>query len=380
MVGSFGRHTAIKNISDLDMLFILPNDIRERYNSDTGPRRILERVRDALKSRYPKTEITVDQCIVRVQFVEKAFKFEIQPVFESSDGSFQYPDTKAKDWKTTKPREEINATKECNDRTSNNMRHLARMIRAWKNTWGVNMGGLLIDTLVHNFFENNHNYNSASTSSFDLMVKDFFKFLKDQPEQTYYLALGSKQQVKVKDKFQTKAKKAYNRCVEALHEKQDETTAGKWREIFGAAVPTEAKIEQSSFRNTEQFIEYLYPIDITGTVSIDCEVTVRGWRPTRLREMLLKGIPLTLSKNLEFFISACSITEPYAVKWKVLNRGSEAERRDSIRGEIIGSTKGRRRVEHSHFKGDHIVECYIIKNEVVVARDRIKVPIENNKS
>ena len=216
MVGSFGRHTAIKGVSDLDMIYILPPDTRASYNDENGPRRILERVRDVLKGRYPNTEVAVDQCVVRVQFVKNAFKFEVQPAFEDEDGNFEYPDTVAKCWKITKPRDEISATKECNDRTSKNMRHLARMARAWKNANGVNMGGLLIDTLVYRFFEQNHDYNSSETSSFHLMVRDFFDFLKNEPNQEYYLALGSNQRVKVKSRFQSKAKKAYNRCNEAI--------------------------------------------------------------------------------------------------------------------------------------------------------------------
>lgn len=144
MVGSYGRHTAIKGVSDLDMIFILPPEIRANYGGDTGPRRMFERVRDDLKSRYSNTDIRVDQCVVRVQFKSNAFKFEVQPAFENSDGSFDYPDTASESWKVTKPRAEIEATKKCNDRTSRNMRHLARMARSWKNANGVNMNGLLI--------------------------------------------------------------------------------------------------------------------------------------------------------------------------------------------------------------------------------------------
>nr|WP_325835331.1 hypothetical protein [Enterobacter kobei] len=31
--------------------------------------------------------------------------------------------------------------------------------------------------------------------------------------------------------------------------------------------------------------------------------------------------------------------------------------------------------ETTDFRGDHVVECYVIKNEVVVARAQIEVPI-----
>ncbi|MBT2673101.1 hypothetical protein J7E95_20030, partial [Streptomyces sp. ISL-14] len=69
--------------------------------------------------------------------------------------------------------------------------------------------------------------------------------------------------------------------------------------------------------------------------------------------------------------------EPYTLKWKVLNRGPEAERRDKIRGQIVDSSKRGVRIEHSDFRGEHVVECYVVKDGVVVARDRIDVPVSN---
>ena len=382
MVGSFGRHTAIKGVSDLDMIFILPPDIRSEYNNETGPRRILERVRDVLSARYPKTGVRVDQCVVRVQFVSNFFRFEIQPAFENIDGSFSYPDTKAKNWKITKPRKEITETKACNERTSMNMRRLARMVRAWKNANGVNMGGLLIDTLVYEFFEQTKDYDAAGTSSFDIMVRDFFKFLKEQPEQNYYLALGSRQRVYIKEKFQPKAKRAYNRCLEAIKCEGKLLTNRKWRKVFGTMVPLATATSETShtFRDTEEFIEDKYPVDISETVFIDCNVTQPGWRPTRLREMLEDGVPLKADRALEFLVTSCSVAKPYMLRWKVLNRGPEAEQRDMIRGQITRPNKSGTRLEHSDFKGDHFVESYVIKDAVVVARDRISVPISNTSS
>ena len=38
------------------------------------------------------------------------------------------------------------------------------------------------------------------------------------------------------------------------------------------------------------------------------------------------------------------------------------------------------RIEHSDFRGNHVVECYIIKDGVVVARDCIDVPITTNRA
>lgn len=377
MIGSFGRHTAIKGVSDLDMIFILPAGIRSIYDNETGPRRILERVRDDLKVSYPNTNIRVDQCVVRVQFASNAFTFEVQPAFDNADGSFHYPDTKAKEWKVTKPREEIAATRECNDFTSKNMRHLTRMVRAWKNANGVNMGGLLIDTLVHNFFAQTSDYDAAGTGSFDRMVRDFFEFLQDEPEKDYYLALGSRQRVRVKAKFQPKAKKAYSRCLEAIDLEGKTSANKKWREVFGTPVPLATTLKESSksFRDTEEFIEDRFPVDVTESVSIDCEVTQNGFRPMWLRTMHRNGLPLKTDKSLRFLVTDCSVEPPYELRWKVLNTGPQAESRDIIRGQIISSSEGRVRIEHSDFQGEHVVECYVVKDGVVVARDRIDVPI-----
>lgn len=66
------------------------------------------------------------------------------------------------------------------------------------------------------------------------------------------------------------------------------------------------------------------------------------------------------------------------MKWKVLNRGDEAERRNNIRGQIISSSRPGVRHEQTSFRGEHVVECYIVKGGIVVARDIIDVPISTN--
>src|SRR5205807_6769879 len=98
---------------------------------------------------------------------------------------------------------------------------------------------------------------------------DFFAFLEDEPEKDYYLALGSRQRVPVKAKFQSEAKKAYNRCLEAIDSTDKSVANKKWREVFGTSVPLAEREAVKSYRDTKQFIEHWFPVDITATVSID---------------------------------------------------------------------------------------------------------------
>ncbi len=83
------------------------------------------------------------------------------------------------------------------------------------------------------------------------------------------------------------------------------------------------------------------------------------------------------TKDLKFKVTSCTVAHPYEVKWKVLNRGAEAERRNNVRGQIIGSSEPNVRKERTIFRGEHVVECFVVKDSVVVARDRIDVPISS---
>lgn len=131
-----------------------------------------------------------------------------------------------------------------------------------------------------------------------------------------------------------------------------------------------------TFRDTEEFIEERHPVELRYRVRIDCTVTQAGFRPTRLLHMLAAKRRLSPRKSLEFTIEECKVPKPYEVKWKVLNRGPDAKRRDNIRGQIINTSNDPTLHEVTSFRGDHLVECYIIKDGVVVARDRIHVPID----
>lgn len=376
MVGSYGRFTAIRGISDLDMLYILPPSLWAKYKGENGPSDLLSRARTAIQARYPNTDVKVDRLVVVVTF--QSFTFEVQPVFEQEDDSFKYPDTKAKSWKVTKPREEIKEVSTCDSITNGNLRKLCKMARAWKNKHGVVMGGLLMDTLAYNYFQKTTDHHSATTATYDLMARDFFKFLSEEDDRDHYQALGSKQDVKVKKKFQRKAKTAYELCLRAIDAEGKTTVNAKWKKVFGKPVPTADTTKQAastySFDNSEQFIEDQFPVDVRYSLTIDCTVTQNGFRPDTLRNMLARRVWLRPQNTLDFRVTECDVPQPYAYKWKVLNRGEEAEKRNEIRGQIINENSPTHR-ESTKFRGEHYVECYAIKNGIVVARDHVDVPI-----
>lgn len=388
-VGSYGRWTAIKGISDLDMLYIMPKEKWDTYKNGKQWQ-LLKDVKDAIKVRYPNTEIQVDRLVVMVTFTN--FQVEVQPVFEESDDNgesyFIYPDTyNGGSWNVTKPRQEIAAMKEFVDQKNKNLRRLCKMARAWKNKHGVAMGGLLIDTLAYNFLKSTADYDDKSLLYYDWMSRDFFKYLMELPIQENYKALGSGQNVKVKEKFQKKANEAYELCLKAIDAEKDDGVHKKWRKVFGRPFPEAAEFVKeasqetitNSWDNTEEFIEDKYRVDIRHHLKIDCDVLQNGFRENSLRNMILKKIPLFPSKKLTFKVTEIEVPHPYHIEWKVLNRGEVAKRKNQIRGQIVPDEGQQQKIEHTRFRGAHLVECYAIKNGIVVAKSRIDVPIASGE-
>ena len=237
-VGSYGRGTAVKGFSDLDVLFQLPYEVYKRYNnySVNGQSALLQAVSNSLQETYSTTPIKGDGQIVLVDLSD-GMKFEIVPCFINKDGSFTYPDSnQGGTWKVTNPLPEINTIQENNKATRGNLVNLCRMTRAWKNKWDVPMGGLLIDTFANNFLMNSQ-YKNITYSDYMYMARDFFKYMANQKQsQSYWLAVGSNQQIDRKGIFENKAHECFDLASQAIeyHNKNQMFTAiGKWKEIYG---------------------------------------------------------------------------------------------------------------------------------------------------
>ena len=380
-VGSFGRGTGINGISDLDMLYMMPKAKLDDYK-DGKQLKLLQDTKQAILNRYPTTKVKIDRLVVTVTYTN--FHIEVQPVFKQDDDSYLYPDTKnGGSWKTTKPREEMNAIADMDSVKNGNLRQLCKMVRAWRNKHGFPMGGLLIDTLAYNFLNSTEEYDNKSHASYDRMSHDFFTHLSELPEQGEYSAPGSRQRVKVKKKFQKKAKKAAELCLEAIEAGGKASVHDKWKKVYGRPFPS-SKVETTSssteslsvqWDDTEEFIEDRFDVDIRENLEIECEVKQNGFRKFFLSEILKRKIPLKSNKSLEFKVSSISVDPPYEIFWKVLNTGIEAQKRNCIRGQIVPDKGNLRKTENTNFQGDHVVERYCVKNGVVVAKRRIHVPI-----
>ncbi|KAA6337677.1 hypothetical protein EZS27_014249 [termite gut metagenome] len=378
-VGSYGRKTAVNGVSDLDMIFELPSSVYTKYNnySGNGQSALLQEIKAVISLTYLRTSIRGDGQVVVVKFSN--YLVEVCPVFKQKDNSYLYPDSNGGGcWKKTDPKPEIDEINSFNQETNGNLKNLAKMTRAWKNKCGVKIGGLLIDTLCYEFLEEYEDHQTSSFSNYDTLILDFFAYLKNSDaNRKYWYAPGSNQRVyKKKSNFIAKAKKAHSSVKSAIEKESNNTVYSIWRKVFGSPFPYPKLLMEASLNYTsnEEYIEDLYPVDITNILRIDCEVNQAGFRTELLRKMLMK---LKVKKKLKFFIEYTDTERPYIVKWKVKNEGAIAKQRNNFRGQILNDNGSETRTENSDFEGEHYVECYLIKDNVCIARDRIDVPISN---
>lgn len=133
------------------------------------------------------------------------------------------------------------------------------------------------------------------------------------------------------------------------------------------------------YDDTEEYIENIMPVEDRYYIKLDCKIVDNNKTMIKLSTINNKCQRVPLGRSLEFYLDENRVPKPYEVYWKVKNEGLKAMENNSIRGEIFRSIETPKDImkEYSSFGGNHYVECYIVKNEVCVAKDKIEVPISN---
>jgi hypothetical protein len=241
-VGSYGRDTAARGVSDLDVAFLLPSAAYYQYDAyqSNGQSALLQAVKNSLNRTYANSFTGADGQVVALNF-DDGIRFEILPVFDNKAGTFTFADSNGGgSWKTCDPRREMSEFLARNKATNGNLKVIGRMARIWRDYHSVPIGGMLIDTLAYQFIAG-WPHRDKSYLFHDYLVRDFFLYLSNiDRSQTYWRAPGSGSYVYRKGSFQTPAATAYQTALSAIHHESNDrpiTARNKWREIFGSTYP-----------------------------------------------------------------------------------------------------------------------------------------------
>lgn len=156
-VGSYGRRTAI-DTSDLDILMELPRDEYERYDGygRNGQSRLLQALKDAVKTTWATSDIHADGQVVVIKFSD-GMRFEVLPAFEQivwgdDDPHYVYPDSNAGGrWLTTNPIAEQRAMRMRDDLSRGLLFDTCKHIRYVhsQNCPSYHLSGILVDSFTY---------------------------------------------------------------------------------------------------------------------------------------------------------------------------------------------------------------------------------------
>lgn len=236
IVGSYGKGTAAKPRTDVDMIFVLPDAQFSRFNALASQKQsaLLQEVKEDLLDRFPTTDIRGDGPVVKVPF--GTYEFEVCPVFRLQDGSFLNAHTRnGGRWGHTNPAAEMNWLKAVDESSLQKATQLVKMLKAWKCECNVDVRSICLETLAI-FFIQQWEYRSQPTLLWhDWMVRDFFNFAYRYSSNGSVRPAGIDEWIPSGD-WQSKCLSAYVHAAKACqHEYADEgvLATNEWRKVFG---------------------------------------------------------------------------------------------------------------------------------------------------
>ena len=194
------------------------------------------------------------------------------------------------------------------------------------------------------------------------------------------------------ENFRMQIKYYADRVIGAKDEKNRNSSITQWRLVFGDKFKSEVVAGKALHRPFsasvswagEQFIDQqpynlLIQIDphfrtrivgrVRGLVATNGEIHRNGF----LRYELSKhGNQVEKDRSLLFTVTT-DVPAPYRLYWKVRNGGAEANQVQQLRGEISKDEGANQKTETTSYTGQHYVECYVVKNGIVVSKDRQNV-------
>lgn len=172
-IGSFGSGTSIRDYSDVDYFAVIP---RKNLKKNSGY--TLGLVRDVLKARFPKTDVSVRTPAVVVPFGTDASETtEVVPadyMEKSSDGNnvYEIPD-RDDTWMRSSPSAHRAYVDGVDSQLSRKVKPLVRFVKAWKYYRNVPILSFYLELRVAKYSS------GESTIIYPIDVKRVFKTLWD---------------------------------------------------------------------------------------------------------------------------------------------------------------------------------------------------------
>ncbi len=238
-VGSYGKGTASRPPSDLDMLFLLPPEAYWRFERTLGNKQsqLLQEVKRTMLLTFPRTDLRSDGQVVVAPF--QTYNVEVIPAFLLTDETYRTAHTADNgSWRVSNPAAEYQAINYADSVSKNKARHLLKMLKAWKRECSVDIKSISLEVLVCEFVKQ-WQHKDRTLFYYDWLVRDFFEFMLRYKYQGWTRIPGTDEIVQLGDAWANKCQTAYNRSLRACEfERLDyaRSAAEEWQKVFGTQI------------------------------------------------------------------------------------------------------------------------------------------------
>ncbi|HBF2930776.1 nucleotidyltransferase [Clostridioides difficile] len=381
-----------KNDYDIDVAIIFD----ESNLNGLGPIAVKNVVADALKRKCTnfKTQPESKTNCVRIVYSDNYhIDFAIYRRIRNDDGSYNYEHA-GSEWRPRDPRAINKWFRDEIKEHTEDLRKVVRLLKMFSKSrelWKM-PGGLIQSVLSE---EKIQNYKRMDELFF-YTIREISVRLKKSIE--VYNPTDDTQSLLLKQSDYKKMSNLCNRLENKLsaldilfdNECTKKDAVQAWYEIFNHDYWTYKEDENNmkfesfnksfdtfEYDDTEEYIRNIVPVSNKYKITLDCRVIDKNGTIKKLSTIYNNGKSIPLNRKLLFYLDENRVPKPYDIYWKVKNEGVEAIERNCIRGQIFKNADPCFETieERSDFVGNHYVECYIIKNGVCVAKDRIDVNI-----
>lgn len=239
LIGSWGKSTAIRPPRDVDVYFILPPAVYQRFEGNIGNRQstLLQEVKTALSITYYATDMSGDGQVVVVRF--ESYAVEVVPAFLLQGGQYWICDThNGGSYKQTDLWAEIQYIKAVDQANNHNLRPLIRMLKAWQANCSVPIKSFQLELLAADFIAQSP-WRFKDFFWFDWLIRDLFAYMYHRAN-TNIMVPGTYELISLGNAWQSRVETAYGRATKACDYERDNLvpTAGEeWQKIFGQQIP-----------------------------------------------------------------------------------------------------------------------------------------------
>ena len=377
--GSYAKHTSIRPVledkkRDVDIIVVTS------YKSDKNSKEVLEELKDVLLENSNYDTALVQQHSVGIEM--SGISVDVVPVIadEEDDQLYYIGDADSGEWSITDPKGHKEWSTTVNKDNNDEYKPLVKILKWWRRyncpedkryPKGITLEKIVADNLGDSSLST-EDFLIATMQNIVLNYKENYVNEKINP-----IIEDPSEKIDENDLLDGYSVEDFASFVNKIDEHLDllnleGTTNASWRKVLGTEFPNiSTEANNLALTNINKCIgaphrqRPIWPVQRGGVAFIAVSVT----KDTDEKiEYSNNGVPLDKDCSL-YFRALTGVKQPFKVMWQITNTGEEAQAAECLRGNFEESDYGLcGKHEITSYSGSHLVQCFIIKNGICVAK------------